>query len=348
MHGKHKARIVTGLHLVSKRTAQGLIWYVYAWRGGPCIHRVPGEKPVIDMALIAKAQHARAPSSSKLETLDDILDRYRKSPEFKGLADSTQRDYRLWLDRVSAKFGLAPIDAFEDQRMRPEIIDWRNTWADQPRSADKASVTMATVLGWAQGEGLISVNIAAGIRQLHHVNKSDQVWETRHWDAMQASKDAAGRSLYTDHLDRALRLASLTGLRLGDLVRLTWNDVGDKAIILTTRKRKGRAIIPILPDLRSLLDSIGRGEGEVLRNSRGKPWTESGLGSVFQKAKPEGFDRTMHDLRGTYATWLAMRGLTDDEIARTIGWTARRISEIRARYVDEARVVVSMVERLSA
>jgi len=145
-----------------------------------------------------------------------------------------------------------------------------------------------------------------------------------------------------------LRLTSLTGLRLGDLVHLTWQDVGEKAIILTTRKRKGRAIIPILPDLRKLLDEIGpQKTGEVLRNSRGKPWTESGLGSVFQKTKPEGFDRTIHDLRGTYATWLAMRGLTDEEIARIIGWTAKRIGEIRARYVDEARVLVSLVDRLT-
>ena len=51
---------------------------------------------------------------------------------------------------------------------------------------------------------------------------------------------------------------------------------------------------------------------------------------------------------GPLATWLAMRGLTDEEIARTIGWTAKRINEIRSRYVDEARVIVSMVERLSA
>jgi len=61
----------------------------------------------------------------------------------------------------------------------------------------------------------------------------------------------------------------------------------------------------------------------------------------------EGFDRTIHDLRGTYATWLAMRGLADEEIARVIGWTAKRIGEIRARHVDEARVLVSLIDRLS-
>jgi integrase len=142
----------------------------------------------------------------------------------------------------------------------------------------------------------------------------------------------------------------MTGLRLGDLVALPIEAVGPKAIVLVTRKRKGRAVIPILPALRRHLDRLigDRKTGPVLLNSRKKPWTESGLGCVFQKAKPKGFNRTMHDLRGTYVTWLAIKGLTDEEIARIVGWTANRVSEIRARYVDEARVVVSLVERLSA
>jgi integrase len=69
---------------------------------------------------------------------------------------------------------------------------------------------------------------------------------------------------------------------------------------------------------------------------------------VFEKAKPAEFDRTIHDLRGTYVTWLAVKGLTDEQIARIVGWTARKVSQIRARYVDEARVVISLVDRLTA
>lgn len=206
-----------------------------------------------------------------------------------------------------------------------------NTWADQPRTADKATITMATVPGWARGERILRVNIAAGIRQLHHVNKADQIRE----ESRRGRRGESGRT--------ACHRWQRPGVANPDV-----HQTGSNSIILTTRKRKGRAIIPILPDLRALLDSIGPGTGAILRNSRGEPWTESGLGSVFQKAKPEGFDRTMHDLRGTSATWLAVRGLTDEEIARTIGWTAKRIGEIRSRYVDEARVIVSMVERLSA
>ena len=334
---------MTGLHVVSKRKGATVRWYVYAWRGGPCVHKCEGVRPVIDMAMIAKADAMKTGQAAlHFDTMEEVITSYRASPEFERLKESTQRDYRLWLDRISAKWGKVPLGAFEDRRIRQDVINWRNEWASQPRTADKASVMLGTLLNHGMEIGLISINVAAGIKQLHHVNKAEQVWEPRHWQAMADAKAPA-------HLIDALKLASLTGLRLGDLVRLDWAQVADKAIVIDkTRKRDGRAVIPILPELRDHLDARQHRTGTVLRNSRGEPWTESGLGSVFQKAKPQGFDRTMHDLRGTYVTWLAIKGLTDEQIARVVGWTAKKVGEVRARYVDEARVVVSLVDRLTA
>jgi integrase len=333
---------VTKLHVVRKPRDGLDRWYVYAWRGGPCIHMQDGARPVIGPELLDKQSQERMRRAAGGErTLDRIVDAYRASPEFLRLEPSTQRDYRLWLDRISERFGPAPIGAFADSRMREQIINWRDRWSSQPRTADKAAVMMATLLSWAVERGIIAVNVAAGIKLLHSVNKAEKVWERRHMRSF---------ALAPKHLRNALKLAGMTGLRLGDLVQLDWSNVGDRAIIVTTRKRGGRAVIPIVSELRRLLDKLAPEDrkGAVLRNSRGQGWTESGLGSVFQKAKPKGFDRTMHDLRGTYATWLAMKGLTDEEIARVIGWTAKKVGEIRARYVDEARVIVSLVERLSA
>ncbi|MFD2781284.1 hypothetical protein ACFS32_09300 [Novosphingobium pokkalii] len=61
-------------------------------------------------------------------------------------------------------------------RLGADVIEWRDTWADQPRTADKASVMMGTLLGWAQERAHLSINVAARIPQLHQVNKSDQIW----------------------------------------------------------------------------------------------------------------------------------------------------------------------------
>jgi integrase len=315
------------------------VWYVYAWRGGPCIHKSP-VKPTITLDILDKQRSARMERGAPGElTVDSMIDAYRASPEFDKLAASTQRDYRLWLNRISERFGKAPMGVFGDPRVRGDIIAWRDTWASQPRTADKASVMMATLLGYAVERGVLPMNYGAKIKQLHKSDRSDLIWEERHWTTIED---------LPAHIMDAIKLASLTGLRLGDLVRLEWANVGEAAIVVTTRKRKGRAVIPIFPELRAWLDARDRKHPTVLVNSRGGAWTESGLETVWQRRKPAGFDRRLHDLRGTFVTFLAIKGLTDQEIARIIGWTAQRVAEIRARYVDEARVVISLMERLSA
>lgn len=349
---------MTGLHVVRMPLKAADRWYVYAWRGGPCIHQADGRKPDITPAMLQAAMEARRSPDGKgraTGTVEWLVREYRASPEFKDLRSATRRDYERSLDRVEARFGPAPLGAFEDRRIRNDIIQWRDEWRAQPRTADKVLVMLQTLLSWAVERGFLAINAAHGIKLIHTADRSDMVWEADHWQAFQRTgKD--GNPVCPAHLMTALKLISMTGLRLGDVIRLDWEHVGDKVIVLTTKKRGGRAAIPIFPELRALLDSLKNGQphrtgpnptGTVLRNSRDKAWTESGLGSVFQKAKPAGFDRTMHDLRGTYVTWLAVKGFTDEEIARVIGWTAKRVAQVRARYVDEARVVISMVDRMS-
>ncbi|SFG09367.1 Phage integrase family protein [Novosphingobium sp. CF614] len=335
---------MSGLHVVSKLRKGGRRWYVYAWRGGPCIHQQDGARPVITPEILALQQQALQSSFGPAgDDVDALIADYEASPDFTGRRESTRKGYRLWLTRISQRFGSTPIAAFEDRRMRGDIIAWRNQWAHQPRTADTAAGMIAILLNWAVENGRVEINVAAGIRQLHAVNLADLVWEDRHWQAVRAIEQFPG------HIMDALTLASLTGLRMGDLVRLDWSQVGEKAIIVEkTRKRGGRAVIPIYPELRQWLDARSITTGTVLLNSRKRAWTENGLKTVWQRHKPKGFDRRIHDLRGTFVTMLAVKGLTDEEIARIVGWTAKRIGQIRARYVDEARVIVTLADRLSA
>lgn len=332
---------MTGLHIVSKRRKHGRRWYVYAWRGGPCIHQQDIERPAITPELLDKAAASRMKqgASRNADTFNAVIDGYRASPEFTRLRESTKVDYRLWLTRISERFGKAPIAAFTDPRMRGEIILWRDRWQHQPRTADKASRMMSIVLAFAVDRGMLPVNVAAGIGQLYTVDKSDLIWERRHFRAMIKAPAV---------LRDAIRMAMLTGLRLGDLVRLDWAHIGPQAIIITTQKRKGRAVIPITPALRHHLNRREWRTGAVLRSNKGTAWAADGLKTAMQRAKPDGFDRTFHDLRGTFITWLAGRGLTDQEIARIVGWTSQRVAEIRSRYVDDSRIIVSLLDRLSA
>lgn len=347
-HGKRRTRVEHGLNITRKlRAGKPCIWYVYAFRGGPQIYTCEGDRPVITKAILDAAAKARQDARvNPSNSLDALIDAYRQSPEWAKLGARTKRDYEQDLAKVSAKFGSVPLPVFDDRRMRSKVMEWRKDMAAHPRTADRAIVMLATLLGWGVNEAKLAINVAAGIPALYSSNRAAIIWTDADWQAIQPH--------CSKHVWQALRLASLTGLRLGDLVDLEWSHIGTQSIVFTTSKRKRRVVIPILRELRQLLNEIG-GTGHVLKNSRGQPWTESGLGGVFQKAKnaakdaETGFNHVLriHDLRGTYVTWLANQGLTDQEIARIVAWSEKQVAEIRRRYVDEQHVVSSLVERLN-
>lgn len=328
------ATISTGLHLVQKRLRDGERWYVYAYRGGPCIHKKDGAKPAITPELIELACEERRNRGSP-DALDKVIDLYRESPDFARLSENTQREYRLRLDRISEKFGRVPQRFFNGSEIRGEILKWRDEMADTPRAADRCVGMLSTLLKWARDRTTIRENPAAEIAHLHKANRADLIWEDAHWQAVEG---------VPPQVRRVLMLASLTGLRQSDLLNLTWDQVTPDYIATVTQKTGGEAVIPMHDELARFL--VGPGKGPILRNSRGEPWTASGFQSSWGKAKPTGFDRRFHDLRGTFATRLMIAGFTDTDIANVMGWTAERVAAIRARYVDRIRVAKARAEKL--
>lgn len=295
-----------------------------------------GTRPAITPDLLAKAYAERRHQGAP-DAFNTVIDAYRASPDFAAKAPNTQREYRLRLDQISARFGNVPLRFFNGKEMRREIVLWRDEMADTPRAADRCVGMLSTVLNWAIDRTEITENRAASIRHLHKSNRADLVWEERHWQAV---------ADVPPHIRRVLALGSLTGLRLGDLLSLTWESVGPAYIALTTAKTGGEAVIPLYPELRKALGK--RGKGVILRNLAGEPWTADGFQSSWRNHRPEGFDRHFHDLRGTFITRLAVANFTDGEIANVIGWTAERVAAIRAKYVDRTRVAKARARKFTA
>jgi integrase len=328
-------RNISGLHIVRKRLKSGDVYYVYARRGGPLIHRQEGVRPAVTEPLLAKAQAAIGFVAP--DALDRILDAYRASPEFASKAPATQREYRHRLNQISRQFGRVPTRLVHHPDFKAAVMRWRAEMAHTPRAADRAVGMLHTVLHWAKVNGFLTGdNPLAEIPKLHKANRANLIWEDRHWKAVE---DCPG------YIRRVLTLGSLTGLRISDLLRLAWEDVQDGYIALATGKSRGQteAFVPLHEDLERFL--TGPGRGPILRNSYGRPWTVDGWQSSWRKAQPEGFDRHVHDLRGTFATRLMIAGFSDVEIAAWMGWRAEQVAAIRARYVDRGRVARAMAER---
>jgi integrase len=326
---------------IKKKRAKGRIYY-YAWLNGPRLRGEPGSPEFLASYNEAIESH-RAPDASRFRSLVTL---YKASGDYKKLAESTRAQWGKWLDRIADYFGELSIAQFDrPEKIRPVIRRWRNQWADKPRTADYALQVLSRVIAHGVDPlGKVAGNPCEGIKHLYDADRSEIIWAD--------SDIAMVKQTCSAEIAHAVDLAAHTGLRLGDLMRLSWSHVGDNAIVLTTSKSKHRreAIIPLYAGLRDVLARIPKRATTILTNSRNRPWTADGFGSSFNKAKIDAgmSERDLHfnDLRGTAATKFYIAGFTMREIAETLAWEEESVEKIIRRYVGRDAAIRARIAKL--
>jgi integrase len=325
---------------IAKVTAKGRTYW-YAWRGGPRLRGEPGS-PEFWQSYNEAIENRRLPDLGRFRSLVTL---YRASKDYEKLAPSTVRNWAPRLDRIADYFGDLSVAQFDrPEKVRPIIRRWRNQWADKPRTADYGLQVLSRVLSYAVDPlGRIAGNPCEGIKQLYSSNRSDIIWT----DADIARiKQASGQEIAW-----AVDLAAHTGLRLGDLLRLSWSHIGADAIVIATGKSGHRreAFIPLYEDLRTILAGIPKRSTTVLTSSKGRPWTVDGFGSSFNKAKAAAAigDLHFHDLRGTAATRFYVANLSERAIAEIMGWEEEHVARIIRRYVDRSAATKAIIHQLN-
>lgn len=363
-------------HIVRKRLAAGVAWYVYAWRGGPQVLRSEGpQRPKLTTAVlkaIVEAQEGRAaPDELSLRSLirawRSLNPDRRSSPDWEKLALTTQKTWGSALDRIDDKWGDVPLRVFNDPRMKAMIVKWRDSRIETPRAADIGVTVLSALLRFGLLRGKVSTNVAAGIPSLYTGgDRSEIIWTD------QDVKRFVDRAEQIDARPAAdaLRLAVLTGLRREDLTTLKWDQINEWHIVKKALKRsRGRrhfanvVRIPELDDLLVQLEGRYREDGvqTVLVDNRGRSWTPDRLTKAIHRVRDDlgivhideetGVPRSkhLHDARGTFATKLMMLGgLTDQDIAEAMAWSPQRVSHIRRVYVDQRAVTMALGQRIRA
>jgi len=356
-------------HIVSKKTRAGIVWYVYAWRGGPQVHRSEGAKrPRIDTDIARRIAAAdEADNSPDPTTLLAVIRDWRHSPEWAHLADTTKKTWGSALDRIEEKWGDVPLAIFDDRRMKAKVVAWRDGRSSTPRAADIGITVLHALLKNAVLKGLLTINVAAGIPTLYRGgDRAEVIWTD---NDLKRFEQAALRTGEQAALD-GLLLAVMTGLRREDLVTLLWSEVTPKAILKRAKKVSRRkryfATVPTMgPALKALLAELRtrqRGEGveTVLVDQSGKPWSPDRFTKAIARVRDEagivhvdpetGRERKLHlhDARGTFATrlMLAKPNISDKDVADLMGWSPENVARIRHVYVDQSAKVVAMARRL--
>ena len=125
-----------------------------------------------------------------------------------------------------------------------------------------------------------------------------------------------------------------TGMRIGELITLTWKDVDFKANVIRVyrHKVKNESVITMTKRLRSVFESLGKGkEADFIfegRKGQCRSHANSAIRKAFKRAGLDGYH--IHDLRHTFATRLIRNGATLFEVMKMLGHTSMETTMVYA------------------
>jgi integrase len=324
-----------GINKVRKRLSDGRVKiYYYHRKTGIKIEGTPGSPEFINSyqnAAISRIQTA-APL-----VITDLIERYRKSVEFKShLADSTQKEYTRKLSAINKEFGDLKISALNRPEVKRIIMDYRTNVAGTSgaRESDYRLSVFSALISWSQENGYVNYNYLKGFKRLYRVKRQENIWLPDHIDAFMR--------IASVELQRALIIALHSGLRQGDILKLSWANYDGTHLKLRIGKngRKGNASpitqIPCTRTLCAALDAIPRKNAVILTTKEGRPFTARYFGHLWSLAYAKsGLTADLHfnDLRGTTVTLLAAAGSTIPEIVAITKHSLQSATRILETYL---------------
>ncbi len=335
------SRLPEGVHRTRARLADGSSKYYFSLRGCKGTGFWSGRERFPRSPEFLSA-YVRAFEDSKpkivLQSNADVVAEYLSSPKFRKLKPRTQSDYRRWLDRFVEEFGPDDISMWEDSASKRDLNKWRKQWEHSPKQYDYSATVVRVFLNWSVDNGFLVTNACQNFELFYEVDRSGIIWSP---DQIQ---QVVGQC--PEWIARVLITATETGLRIGDFIKLTWNQIETtpegRRIRVKTNKRGIPAYIPVTPKMAEVLDQTPKDRLLILTNASGGRLTEHRASEGVRQWRdksgltPEvvGKDLRLNDARGTAATWLLRAGLSLAQIAAHMGWSLRTAADMIERYAE--------------
>lgn len=296
-------------------------------------------------------------AEKKIGSLGSLIKSYRAHHDFLGLSPRTRYDYNRCFDY------LKPIeDTVLSAFTSPLVVKIRDKAAQKMdrKWGNYVKTCLSLVFAWGVERGHLSVNPAFGIKGIKRPKDAPDVnppWSDENRNIVLAEIPHA--------IDVEIHLMMFCGLDPGDVVKLPPTAIKDGK--LNTRRQKTKEPIWVdLPD--PVIKAIARAENDqgyapkpdsisFCTNTRGKPWTKSGLDSAWQKYRsrlirecklPTDTSLTLKGLRHTVATILAEMGYDERTIADMLGQKTVEMARHYSRHANKTKKLTAVVQHLNA
>jgi integrase len=305
----------------------------------------PGEDEFMSMYAAAAATFENAPTiqcrAPAAGTFDALCVSYYRSPTFLTLRPSSQRTYRLIIDKWRAEHGRKRVTHLR----RSDVVAHITTGmeASGPHAANSLLSKLKVLLRFAVENGWRRDDPAATVRKIRAKSEGFATWTEDDIAAFEKQWPTGTRQ----HL--ALALMLYTGQRRGDAVRMGRQHVTGDAIRVVQGKTGARLVIPMHAKLRAAIEGTPKDNLTFLMTEWGKPFSAAGFGNWFRDACDDAGLKSLsaHGLRKAAARRLAEAGCSASQIAAITGH--RTLSEV-TRYTaaaDQEKMARDAIGRLN-
>lgn len=319
--------------------------YVYL-RGARPPYRFKAELGTPEFLAEYQAVRQAAPVRSTPGTLGALIDAYRASPEFRGLADRTRRDYDGVFDWLKPNRAL-PLSQFTSRYML--LVRDKAFKARKRRFANYVVQLFSVLCNWGRPRGFLEGNPAhrlPKIRRPQSLPRANRPWTPQEQEAVLAR--------CSPELLPIVALGAFAGLREGDAVAFPWSGYDGKTLRFKQRKTGALVELPAHPRLKAILDAVPRRSPTLATTKAGRPWTQNSFRASFfamlAELKAEGQvgeGLTFHGLRHTVGQMLAEAGCDTRTIAAVLGHRSEVMARLYAETEDRRRRTAEAMRKVT-
>jgi integrase len=313
------------------------------------LHADPGTQAFLDEYRTALLREVIAEPCAAIErrgnrgTFKWLCEQYYASAEYKRLGSRTQYVRRRILDAISEQHGSKPFPLLEPRHVRR----MRDEKAETPEAANAIVKALRQVFGFAVEYELATRNPARDVPYLRSGSDGFHSWTMEEVAQFEAHHPVGSKARL------ALALLLYTGQRRYDVVRLGPQHIKEGWLSFTQVKNSSRKpvtlSIPVLPELKAVIDVTPTGNLAFLITAFGKPFTANGFGNWFRKQcdAAELKHCSAHGLRKAGAALAAENGATERQLMAIFGWSTMKEASRYTRAARQKVLAASGMKHLS-
>lgn len=320
---------------------------VYYYRRGETRVRLRGEPGTAEFLAAYRKVHDTFEHGSSASAVDSygtfgyLVVSYYASTEFtENLKAPTRTFYRRYLDPLKAKWGKVLVSGLTQD----VVIAYRTATfkAKGASAANKSLTALKSLLVWARANNKIPTNPAIDVKPIKRKVEGWKPWPDAALERFASKTTGAVRI--------AFMLALHTGQRRADVLTMKWSDITDGGIAVTQSKTGAVLWIPLHPVLaRELAEAKKATKGmTIVQREDGKPYTDSGFASVWNKAQHDFgcVGMPMHGLRKNATQALFEAGCTDKQVQAITGHETLEMLNLYGKGANQKRLAKQAMGRL--